>query len=609
MLTTVLPLLAAPAAPAAPVTAHAAGCPGLDALNPVCQLGSLGGTVAGAGVDAVLSGLSQWVASGAEWLLSQIGDVLVSTTTIDIGASWFRQHYAVMTALAGVVVLPLLVVSTLQAVYRQSASQLLRAFFVQLPLAMLLGVVAIQIVLLCLSATDAMCAAVAGGSGSDVKALLSGVTHGLISAVGDPTMATFVLLLVGLLVAAASFVLWLELLVRAAAVYVAVLFLPMALATLVWPSVSHWCRRLVETLAALILSKFVIVATLSLAAGAVSSGTAGAGDAGSGFASVLAGGALLVLATFVPFAILRLIPAVEAGAVSHLEGARQRGTSALTRVPRTAAAFALNEGMAAHGAAKLATRAGPAGTGGVGGLGGGGGGSDGGGGGGVSGQAEPDVANGGLIPNADGVMVGLPSTNAAYEEAMASDSGSVPRPRGPKPVRAVPGRPSEEPAYLGLPQPHGRRYAMGRDAMGPVIRYLPAPGESSTAPGTGASWRREPAHYRFGPRERAGPWPGGGAARSSRWRSGWWSACWCCTARRTPWASGWRSSSWWSVRPWPPGRSVDGPATSGSRWSSGGARAPSGRGPGGAAMCSAGSGFSAPGPWTWAWCTTPEPGP
>ena len=68
------------------------------------------------------------------------------------------------------------------------------------------------------------------------------------------------LLLVSLLIAVAAFVLWLELLIRAAAVYVAVLFLPLALATLVWPAVSHWCRRLVETLAALILSKFVIVA-------------------------------------------------------------------------------------------------------------------------------------------------------------------------------------------------------------------------------------------------------------------------------------------------------------------------------------------------------------
>jgi len=70
----------------APVAATAAAtgtsCPGLQAVNPLCYavgaVGSIGGSVASAGVDAVLGGLSQWVASGAEWLLSQIGNVLIS---------------------------------------------------------------------------------------------------------------------------------------------------------------------------------------------------------------------------------------------------------------------------------------------------------------------------------------------------------------------------------------------------------------------------------------------------------------------------------------------------------------------------------------------------
>src|SRR5271168_327889 len=105
--------LVATATATAPVAATPAstGCPGLEAVNPLCYaagaIGSIGGSVATAGVDAVLGGLSQWVASGAEWLLSQIGNVLTSTTTIDLGADWFRTHYAVMTALAAVVVLPL----------------------------------------------------------------------------------------------------------------------------------------------------------------------------------------------------------------------------------------------------------------------------------------------------------------------------------------------------------------------------------------------------------------------------------------------------------------------------------------------------------------------
>ena len=339
----------------------AAGCTGLDALNPICQVGSIGGSIASSGFEAVLSGISQWVASGAEWLLGQIGAVLSATTTVDVGASWFRTHYGQMTALAGVVILPMLLASILQAVVRQNPGQLVRTFLVQLPLALLLAVVAIQLVILSLSATDAMSDAIAGGTGADVSSLLSGVTTGLVAAAADPTIASFVLLLIALLIAVAAFVLWLELLIRAAAVYVAVLFLPLALATLVWPAVSHWCRRLVETLAALILSKFVIVATLSLAAGAVSSGTAGAGTHGSGFSSVLAGGALLVMATFVPFAILRMIPAVEAGAVAHLDGLRERGTAAMTRLPRTAANHALHEGLGALGDARLMAQTRPTG--------------------------------------------------------------------------------------------------------------------------------------------------------------------------------------------------------------------------------------------------------
>src|SRR5580704_18104136 len=175
---------------------QAAGCTGLDALNPVCQIGSIGGSLASSGFESVLNGISQWVASGAEWLLRQIGDVLTSTTSIDVGATWFRTHYGQMTALAGVVILPMLLLSTLQAVVRQNPGQLVRTYLVQLPLALLLAVVAIQIVILSLSATDTMSDAIACGTGADVSTLLTGVTSGLVASAADPTIASFVLLLI-----------------------------------------------------------------------------------------------------------------------------------------------------------------------------------------------------------------------------------------------------------------------------------------------------------------------------------------------------------------------------------------------------------------------------
>jgi hypothetical protein len=473
----------------------AAGCTGLDALNPICQAGSIGGSIASSGFETVLSGISQWVASGAEWLLGQIGDVLSSTTTVDVGASWFRTHYGQMTALAGVVILPMLLASTLQAVVRQNPGQLVRTFLVQLPLALLLAVVAIQIVILSLSATDAMSDAVAGGSNADVNSLLTGVTSGLVAAAADPTIASFVLLLISLLIAVAAFVLWLELLIRAAAVYVAVLFLPLALATLVWPAVSHWCRRLVETLAALILSKFVIVATLSLAAGAVSSGTAGTGTHGSGFSSVLAGGALLVMATFVPFAILRMIPAVEAGAVGHLEGLRERGTAAVSRPARTAAGHALHEGLGALGDARLLAQTAEAAAGGGmtgGSVGAGAAGVGAGTGSAGAGAGEgAEGAGGGTgsgVPMADGD----PESQRAYDDAVAR--GVRPGPKGPKPV-------------LG---PNG---ASGTGA-GTEVDDAAAPVPASVSGGTAA--RTEPLRARTGPAtpEDAWKWEGVPPGRS-----------------------------------------------------------------------------------------------
>ena len=123
--------------------------------------------------------------------------------------------------------------------------------------------------------------------------------------------ALFAVFLGAIVMAVGAVVVWIELLVRQAAVYVAVLFLPISIAGIVWPATAHWFKRLVHILVAVVLSKFVIAAILSLAA----SGLAATGDEG-GFGAVLSGGALLTLAAISPLALLRLVPVVEAGVVS-----------------------------------------------------------------------------------------------------------------------------------------------------------------------------------------------------------------------------------------------------------------------------------------------------
>ncbi len=285
--------------------------------------GGLAGDLAGASLGPVFDAAASWVGHGAQWLLDRAGATLDTTTAVPLGTPWFARHQAVMAATAAAVMVPMVCAAVLQGVWRQSPGLMGRAVLVQLPMALLLTAVVVVLVRLGLALTDTLSAQVLRGAGADSRDVLHPVVRFFSAGAGAGAVPAFVLLLAGLLGALGGLTLWLELVVRAAAVSAAVLFLPLSLAALVWPAVSHWCRRLVDTLAALILSKLVVAAVLSLGVAAMAGGL-GQKPTGGGFAAVMTGLALLVVATMSPFTLLKLVPAVEAGAIAHLEATRHR---------------------------------------------------------------------------------------------------------------------------------------------------------------------------------------------------------------------------------------------------------------------------------------------
>ena len=114
-----------------------------------------------------------------------------------------------------------------------------------------------------------------------------------------------------MLLVAVSVVLWLELLVRDAAIYVVVLMLPLVFATLVWPARRVWATRTAELLFALILSKFAVVAVLSLGGAALGSASfLGVGQMSLGL--ILVG-----LAATSPWVVMRLLPVTELASSLH----------------------------------------------------------------------------------------------------------------------------------------------------------------------------------------------------------------------------------------------------------------------------------------------------
>lgn len=288
--------------------------------------------------------LLAWVAGGAASIIGLLGGALSSTTEPVLSAAAFRSEFDVMAALGAAVALPLLALAAIQAVVRQEPGALLRSAFVRLPLALLFTWVSVQIVALALSATDQASTMVLSAGGDPAAGLL----RGLGAALSNPDgfgLAAFGSFLLVLTASAVGFLLWIELAVRSAAIAAASLFLPLALVGTAWPATAHWPRRLGETLAALVLSKLVIAAVIALAAGLLVSP--------NGVSGLVEGVALLAVASFAPFALLRLVPIVEAGAVTQLDGLGRRSIAAAQRLAPLAGdgiAFLENLGVSATAA-------------------------------------------------------------------------------------------------------------------------------------------------------------------------------------------------------------------------------------------------------------------
>ena len=293
--------------------------------------------VTGSGVDRVVSSSAEralgavvdFVVDGAAWLLSQIVAVIDDSTTPRLTADWFQGSYQDMVTIAALGLLPFLLLAIIQAIVRQSVGNLIRAL-AMVPIAALGTAVAIVVVDMLVAITDNLSAWIGRGIEDDVTAFTSDLGEHLLvmSAQTGGMTAGLAALLAGLLVAFASFVIWLELLLRQAAIYVAVLFLPLAFMAMVWPATAHWLKRLAQGLVAIILSKFVIVAVIALAASALNIG--GSPDPDGAFATVLAGGSMLGLAALAPYVLLRLIPVFDSSDTGQLEGTFRRPTAAVS---------------------------------------------------------------------------------------------------------------------------------------------------------------------------------------------------------------------------------------------------------------------------------------
>lgn len=265
-----------------------------------------GGSVPGSGAVGTatdpLGSLAKGCAQAAAWVVRKLSGAIDGTTQVDFTNASFLQQYAVVFAASTIITLVLwLLAVTKRAVRGAPLTTAISEAIGFLWLTVVASAFTPLILYTVVSATDGLTKAIAVGTKSDTGTYLGGFADTLEK--GDMGGGPLILIIVSLVAVLAAAVLWIELLIRAAMLYVGALLGTAVYAGLVDKQLWKHVRRWAGVMVAVDLAKPIIVIILGLA-GAVATG-AGAND---DFARVLSGLAILFLSIFASAAVYRFVP-------------------------------------------------------------------------------------------------------------------------------------------------------------------------------------------------------------------------------------------------------------------------------------------------------------
>ena len=247
--------------------------------------------------------------SVAAWAFDGMTKALLATTQVNLGG-WFDAPWRAMLAVAAILAIPVLLVGVgAEVIAGRPAAAARRGTDPARGRPLVLAARAVLgLVLAVVNGCCALVVQLGVGGPTGFGHALDRMRHLLgVSGAGAPGASGVSLLLVVVVTAFLCFVIWIELAVRAAMVYLLAAFIPLALAGLFWSATARWTRRLLEVLAAVILAQLVITVVMVLAAAAIGGHADGLA---AGIDQVAVGLALLFLGTLGLPMTMRLIPHV-----------------------------------------------------------------------------------------------------------------------------------------------------------------------------------------------------------------------------------------------------------------------------------------------------------
>ncbi|MGH2865195.1 MAG: hypothetical protein ACRDJX_08105, partial [Solirubrobacteraceae bacterium] len=206
----------------------------------VGAVAGLAGEAASAVGDGILGLLARWMIGAARQVTTFVSSEMRDTTTPQLETAWYEAQFQPMADLGAALGLLVALVALGSAAIRRSP-QALAATIAGIARAGIGTGLVVAMTATGLGVADEISGAVLSGS---PHAFWASVAHawgtGGFGGFGSSALA----MLIALVEVFAAVFVWLELIVRGAAIYVAVLFLPVALAAAIWPALSAWPGRL-----------------------------------------------------------------------------------------------------------------------------------------------------------------------------------------------------------------------------------------------------------------------------------------------------------------------------------------------------------------------------
>lgn len=249
-----------------------------------------------------LDSLAKGCAKAAAWIVTKLSDAVKATSQVDFTNTAFLRQYAVVFAASTILTLVLwLLAVAKRAVRGVRLTEAISEAVGFLWLTVLASAFTPLILYTIVSATDGVTEIIAKGTGAQTDTFFGAFSQALTKGTdigGGPIM----LIVVSLVSVLAAGVLWLELVIRAALLYVGALLGTVVYAGLVDKNMWGHVRRWAGIMIAVIMVKPVIVIVLGIA-GALSH------DKGpNAFSAVVSGLAIIVLAIFASAVIYRFVP-------------------------------------------------------------------------------------------------------------------------------------------------------------------------------------------------------------------------------------------------------------------------------------------------------------